>query len=174
MLFPNDLGLLQQVHTVHGYSALQPRSAFLLLGMKQAQPAEVADYIYRSGARGLDIGDFQKLRPDGGARYRADNSEVRITTETLDTLTLTTTGTAPILRTDTSYPGWQASSGAEALTMEPVPPAFTSLTRRPDTATPIRIGLHYQPTHFQLTIVIAGTALISIVLLSAIPNRARR
>ena len=148
MLFPNDMGHLQQVHTVHGYSALQPLSLYNWRPARESSPQSIADFSYSSEERGTSTGDFVRLSADKNSRIHCEQRPVTITEETMNTLTISIgPGAADqLVRTDTFYPGWRAKLNEQPIPLEHGGSPFSTINLPASDATSI-ITYTYRPSH---------------------------
>ncbi|MGH8093196.1 MAG: hypothetical protein ACREIF_06975 [Chthoniobacterales bacterium] len=164
MLFPFDMGHLQTVHTVHGYSALQPVSLFNWPFPEKPPPGTVADYIYRTKEVGASTGDLGRLTSNGLARFQCGDRKVSVLSESLNTLKLSISpGPASTLRrTDTDYPGWTASMKGQEIPIAHGKMPFSSVQvpTSPDEAI---ITFHYRPSHLTLAFCLSACALLAMV-----------
>ena len=103
-VFPGVTSLYYRLHNLAGYSSfpLPP-------------PTNTANHIYSNPERGLSRGVFTSPNPHKSVRFiwnTPNERAVEIKNETLNTLTLEIGSGAPglLVRTDTSYPGWKATS----------------------------------------------------------------
>src|SRR5215467_8077190 len=152
MLFPNDMGHLQQVHTVHGYSALQPLSLYNWHPAEKSSPQPIADFSYSSEERGASTGDFVRLSVDKNSRIHCEQRPVTITKETMNTLTISVgPGAADqLVRTDTFYPGWRAKLNQQPIPLEHAGSPFSTINLPASDATSI-ITYTYRPSHIVAT-----------------------
>jgi hypothetical protein len=149
MLFPNDMGHLQRVHTVHGYSALQPPSLFHWPPGLEPPPGPIADFAYSSEERGVSTGDLASLTNGKNSRIRCDHRAVTITAETMNNLTVSIAPGAAdrLVRSDTFYPGWQARLNGKPIPLEHDASPFSTITL-PAGEKPSTVSYTYWPTHF--------------------------
>jgi hypothetical protein len=164
-LFPNNMGHLQQVHTVHGYSALEPPSLGHWPTAVARSREAIADFVYSSKERGAPTGDLARVTNDHISRVRCDHREVRITAETMTTLTVAI-GPGPVdqlLRTDTFYSGWQAALDGQPIPLERDGNKPFSLINLPASETSSIVIYKYRPSHFILTISLSSIACIFVL-----------
>jgi len=114
-VFPYAMAALYRVHTVHGYSALQPPGIFRR-PEGDALPEEFgADFdIQLSGSTGLIVQRTSENPPE--ARFSTPNGvSVEIANQTLNQISLTYSNGLPsaIFRSDTYYPGWRFAPDEE-------------------------------------------------------------
>jgi hypothetical protein len=165
MLFPNDMGHLQQIHTVHGSSALQPPSLYNWPAGLESPSQPIADYIYVSEERGRPTGELRQLTSDGSSRFQCSRRKVTLLGESLNSVTLSITPGPEdkLLRTDTYYPGWQAR-----LDGKPVPVIRSKLPvstiQLPQSDTVSTVTYKYRPTFLAPTILIASASFIFVAL----------
>jgi hypothetical protein len=159
MLFPNDMGHVQRVHTVHGYSALQPLSLYNWHPPGGSPPQPVADFSYSSEERGTPTGDFVRLSDDKNSRIHCEPRPVTITAETMNTLTVSIgPGAADqLVRTDTFYPGWRAKLNEQPIPLEHGGSPFSTINLPADNA-PSIVSYTYRPSHLVATTCLAITA----------------
>lgn len=165
MLFPNDMGHLQRVHTVHGYSALQPLSLYNWPREMKSPQEPIADYTYSSEERGRSTGDLTRVMNDKNSRVHCDHRTVTIIAETMNTLSVSIApGPADRLeRTDTFYPGWRAELNGQSIQLDHGASPFSTISL-PGSETASIVTYIYRPSHFVLTILFsigAGIAIIS-------------
>jgi hypothetical protein len=163
MLFPNDMGHLWQVHTVHGYSALQPLSLYNWHPAGASFP--IADFAYSSEQRGAPMGDFARLSDNSNSRFRCDHRSVTVASETLHALSVSVSPGPPdtLLRTDTFYPGWKAQINGKLIPLVHGNEPFSTIKLPATDATSI-VTYTYQPSHLAATTSLSGTAALLIVL----------
>jgi hypothetical protein len=168
MLFPNNMGHLQQLHAVHGLSALQPASVFHW-PLPEPPPAElVSDFVYRGDRRGEEIGELTRVATEGMSRLSCGHRKVAIVAETMDTLTVSIEpGPADtFVRTDTFYPGWQAKLNGQPIPLEHGASPFSTINLPASNAASI-VAYSYKPTHLRLTtgiLIAAGLTVIGALL----------
>jgi hypothetical protein len=167
MLFPNDMGHLQQVHTVHGYSALQPLSLYNWHPAGESSPQPIADFSYSSEERGAPTGDFVRLSDSKNSRIHCQQRPVRITEETMNTLTVSIgPGAADqLVRTDTFYPGWRAKLNGQSIPLEHGASPFSTINIPANEAASI-VTYSYRPSYFVLTTsisIVAGLIIIGLL-----------
>jgi hypothetical protein len=178
MLFPNNMGHLQQVHTVHGLSALQPASLFRW-PLNEQPPAElVSDFVYRSGRRGEEVGELIPVTTDGMSRLSCAHRKVTVIAETMNTLTVSVEpGPADTLvRTDTFYPGWRAQLDGKPIPLEHSATPFSTV-QLPASETSSVITYTYRPSFAVATAslsVAGGLVLITMLGLQRFGIGARR
>ena len=164
MLFPNNMGYLQQVHTVHGYSALQPLSLYNWRPAGESSPQPIADFSYSSEERGASIGDFVRLSVAKNSRIHCEQRPVTITEETMNTLTISIgPGAADqLVRTDTFYPGWRAKLNGQPIALGHSATPFSRINLPTSDAVSI-VTYAYRPSHFVLTTTLFGAAAVFIL-----------
>ena len=178
MLFPNNMGHLQHVHTVHGYSALQPASLFQW-PLTEPPPAELlSDFVYRSEHRGQEGGELKEVTTDKMSRLRCAHRTVAITSETMNALTVSIEpGPADqLIRTDTFYPGWTAKLNGRVIPLKHGVPPFSTINL-PASDTASIVTYSYQPSSLFITsslLVIAGFTLIGALIMGARPDFVRQ
>jgi hypothetical protein len=107
-VFPFAMGSLYRVHTVHGYSALQPPGIFRRPKHAELPPEFGADFaLCLSDAGSLSVEPLS-THPPLGRLIPASDQEVVVAEETLNTLTIRQKESLPLAfyRSDTPYPGW--------------------------------------------------------------------
>jgi hypothetical protein len=170
MLFPNDMGHLQQVHTVHGYSALQPPSLYNWHPAGESSPQPIADFSYSSEERGAPTGDFVRLSVDKNSRIHCEQRPVTITEETMNTLTVSIgPGAADqLVRTDTFYPGWRAQLNDEPIPINEQDATPFSTIQLPPSESSSIVTYIYRPSHHLVTtgLSLAAGLIIGIILCS--------
>jgi hypothetical protein len=161
MLFPNNMGHLQQAHAVHGLSALQPASLYHW-PLDERPPAElVSDFVYRSDRRGEEAGELMRVTSDGTSRLRCSHRKVAIIAETTNTLTVSIEpGPADqLLRTDTFYPGWHAQLNEESVPLKHSVSPFSTIDLPASEVVSI-LTYTYRPSHAVATISFAVIAML--------------
>jgi hypothetical protein len=167
MLFPNNMGHLQHVHTVHGLSALQPASVFHW-PLPEQPPAElVSDFVYRSDRRGEEMGELMRVTTDGMSRLSSGHRKVAVAAETMNTLTVSIeSGPADqLVRTDTFYPGWRAQLDGKPIPLEHGTSPFSTI-QLPASETISAITYNYRRSFAVVTTwlsVIAALAVVGII-----------
>ncbi len=163
-LFPQNLSHLYSVHVIHGVSALRPLSQSEFL---EDSSAVHADYLYTTFPPG-DPGTFSRKYPEGhNSRFSwldALQRNVTVQSESLNTLDLSfpPSDTARLIRADTYYPGWTASTPTGA-TLEVRRSLYTfSEVTIPDGVTSLRFS--YQPTHLKVALAVCSIAAVAILL----------
>ncbi len=170
-LYPNSLGHLFEVRTVHGYSALQPRSLILLSPAERENwLPQTADYIYESEVPGAAVGELRKNATPGSARFQwldSAHRNLRIEKETLTQIRLAIEPgeAAELLWTDTYYPGWSARAGSENIPIERVEPCFSKIKVPAAART---LVLRYEPTYLRPGMILAGGAAALLAIVPAI------
>src|SRR5215831_16264888 len=164
MLFPNDMGHLQRVHTVHGYSALQPPSLFHWPPGLEPPPGPIADFAYSSEEPGASTGELASLSNGKNSRIRCDHRAVTITAETMNSLTVSIApGAADRLeRTDTFYPGWRAKLNGQPIALGHSATPFSTINLPTSDAVSF-VTYAYRPSHFVLTTTLPGAAAVFIL-----------
>jgi hypothetical protein len=149
-LFPYSLTHLYRVRKVDGYSALQPRSIYLLpQEERERYRPQVADYIYESRVTGQSRGELIRNPTPGLARIQWKNPVTRNFQVTQHGLNEIHVEFAPgpagtLLWTDTRYPGWKATLDGDPVTLQATFPTFTSI----EIAENARyLVLRYRPTY---------------------------
>lgn len=164
MLFPNNMGHLQRVHTVHGYSALQPASLFHWPLKEPPPPELLSDFVYRSEHRGQKAGELTQVTADGISRLRCAHRTVTITGETMNTLTVSVEpGPADTLtRTDTFYRGWRAQLNGKLIPLESGTSPFSTV-QLPESETSSIIFYTHRPSFAVATTSLTVVAVIVII-----------
>lgn len=172
MVFPNNLGHLQQVHTVHGYSALQPASLYHWPSGVNPPQEPVADFMYSSKERGSSTGELTQLTDNDDSRVRCDRRNVSITAETLNSLTLSIApGPAgDLLRTDTFYPGWSAQLNGNSIPLGHAKLPF-SMVELPPNEIVATVIYCYRPTYMTATTSLAFATSLLLVTAIALGGR---
>jgi len=110
-VFPYAMGALYKIHTVHGYSALQPPGIFRRPLASDAPVGYGADFAVSFSEGGTLSTAALSAHPPNGRLVSTSGKPITVTGETLNSLTVD--GATPqgvdFHRTDTPYPGWQAS-----------------------------------------------------------------
>lgn len=178
MIFPMAYASFYQVHSLHGYSALQPTSLFWYPATAAPVPPDWrGDFLSISKA-----GEGTSLQPATGThpcRFRSPTNKeslpVKIVQESHNRLVLDTSALPDaevIVRTDTYYPGWTAKNGKNPIKIEKLDPCFSTIpasARRPDGM----VELNYTPQSMAVAspLVAAGILLCGGFLLSGFVNR---
>lgn len=168
MLFPNNMGHLEQMHTVHGLSALQPASLFHWPSNQPPPPPEfVADFIYRSDPRGQEAGQLARMAGSGQSRLRCGEREMSITEETLNTLTVSVAPgpASKLLRSDTWYPGWRAWLNGTWIPLDYAARPFSTI-ELPGSDTISTVSYTYRPSYSAATgsiAMITGVFLLGVI-----------
>ncbi len=162
-LFPYDLSHLFKVRTIHGYSALQPRSLYRLPPEEQERyRPELGDYIYESRASGLERGEFIKNPTPGLVRFHWETTNPRgLHAEQYGLneihIHFDTGPAGTLVWTDTRYPGWQATLDGVPLTLRAMEPTFTALEITNDAR---ELVLRYRPTYLWPSMAVSIGALL--------------
>lgn len=167
-LFPDAMEHLYGIHTVHGYSALIPKSIQSLVAANAAREPDikVADFVFQDGRLrkepGQGLARFQWLTPS--------ERQVQVEQSSLNEIRLSfgPGPEAPLLWTDTRYPGWTATRDGKPLPLEPQSPSFTRLQIPPG---PGSVLLRYRPRFLPLGLVLAFAGATGVAVLSS--SRAR-
>jgi hypothetical protein len=167
MLFPNDMGHLQKVHTVHGYSALQPASLVHWPPGIEPPPEPIADFMYSSNERGRSTGKLIPLTNRANARVRCEERNVSITAETLNSM-MVSVAPGPsdrLLRTDTFYPGWEAQISGRPSSLEHSKFPFSAI-ELPGSEIALVITYVYRPSHLfaAIGLVVAAGLFVTLAL----------
>ena len=160
-LYPNTIGHLFHVQTVHGYSSLQPKS-FTHLSPEDTKKwlPQTADYIYDSPAHAA-VGELTKNPTPGLARFQWQTSSTRtlnVESQTLNEIHLSVGAgeEAELLRTDSFFPGWSARFGGEQIAVTRTEPFFSKMKIPGGEGVLI---LRYEPTYLRTGIGLAFLAL---------------
>ncbi len=152
--FQGEFAIFYKMHVLHGYAALTPDNYY---------DRERTDWAGFADFKRPHNGTLEPRPAGHPARFQWAGSaprKVTIASETLNTLDLHI-GDGPagsILRTDTPYPGWSATSDSGAvLAMKPAANLSTEIAV-PDGAT--RIHLRYQPTGFRSSLYASALGLL--------------
>lgn len=162
-LFPYDLSHLYEVRTVHGYSALQPRSLYGLPREEQEQyRTQMADDIYESRESGQVRGQLVKNPTPGLARVQWKTPAARafrVAQHGLNEIHVAfdpgTAGT--LLWTDTRYPGWKATLDGSPVVLQAEPPTFTSMEIAENGR---ELVLRYRPTYLVPSLALSAAAML--------------
>jgi len=177
MVFPNAFGALYRIHTVHGYSALQPLSIFRY--PRDAAPIPdpwIADLSID------EQGDVHRRNADASpewSRYRwlrDPGPPISALAEGLNSVSLGVTAgkDGEIVRTDTFYPGWVVQ--LEASTAQPLQKfeaSFGSFLTAPLQAQST-ITLRYIPRFLQLSLIFCALGAIAVAVLALLDGHFRR
>ena len=152
-VFPNALAALYGVHVVHGYSALQPVSLYLYPGSANAPP--------KSWIADLEGNPPIAVTSNGFARFPVNPSNEasapsRILTESLNSVTISWDSgkSGNLIRTDTYYPGWIASTGdGYPIPVEKLAPCFSVLDFSKSLSNSTSLTLQYRPSFWNYAFV---------------------
>jgi hypothetical protein len=111
-VFPYAMAALYKVHTIHGYSALQPRSIFRQHTEQDLKASFGADFaVDLTGGGPLEV-TLLSLQPPMGRFVTHGDGNLAVENETLNKLEIKVLQESPPIfkRTDTPYPGWKADS----------------------------------------------------------------
>jgi len=163
-VFPLAMGALQRVHTVHGYSALQPTGIYRNPDPVLSASGYGADYIVELVGSDLIAVKALSQKPPQGRFVPSGTTEPTVARETLNSLHLTfgKAGPTEFRRTDTPYPGWRAHPTAE---MESDPIAVSTKIRVELATTQSGLQLLYQPTYLMSSTMLAAAALVAVIAL---------
>lgn len=172
MVFPNALGALYRVHTVHGYSALQPRCISRCAADAPPIPsAWIADHFVDN------VGAMKTKRfPTGPARFPwevARSRHAAVLHEDFNTISISLSSGPPgrIFRTDTYYPGWSVvNKSGRSEPLQKVEPCF-SMTTVEASSCPVDLVFHYRPRFFIPGLMLAATSLLVVAILLLWPRR---
>lgn len=163
-VFPYAMGALYKVHTVHGYSALQPAGIFQRpkeISLSDGYGADFSVHLLGSGAL---LVEMLSPHPPLGRFVSRDGPQISVAHETLNSLTLLFDKVAPatFYRTDTVYPGWASSPSAAAiLAVQDIRTLIKIESPLPEN----KLQLLYRPTHWPAAMVVASCAVTFVVLL---------
>jgi hypothetical protein len=173
-VFPYAMAALYKVHTIHGYSALQPRSIFRQHTEKDLAASFGADFAVNiTGGGPLEVTSLSPQPPMG--RFVADgDGSLVVENETLNTLEIKVLQGSPAIlkRTDTPYPGWKADSTCSL--SNPDNRLWTEIQLTDGHGSAVK--LEYRPTYLTTGVVVSAFgALIGLMLfLSGYAAPARR
>lgn len=163
MVFPNALPALYRVHTVHGYSALQPKSIFYYPANAPAIPkAWIAD---------LSVNEQGLIQPRNNvhsdlSRFQWETEsgrQISIIDEDLNSLSLSITPgqTGNLIRTDTFYPGWSVVFGIlPTKSLQILDPCFSIVTIDAS-ANPVEAQFIYRPRFLNVSLLLAAIGLLA-------------
>lgn len=107
-VFPFAMAALYRVHTVHGYSALQPPGIFRRPQVNELPPEFGADFAVSLSDKGSLLVESLSSRPPLGRFIPTREQSLVVAEETLNTLKIRQKADSPFAfyRSDTPYPGW--------------------------------------------------------------------
>ena len=152
MVMPGAFGHLYRVRTLHGYSSLPPPNlSNLSRGAPDRWRVKAADWVYESKARNQSAGVFATNGAPGLARFQWKGRTPRRfqVEEPVLTRIRVTFETGPagfLLRTDSWYPGWQATAEGRRLAVKKTEPCFSEIEIPADVRV---LELCYQPRYLQ-------------------------
>ncbi len=116
-VFPFAMAALYRVHTVHGYSALQPSGIFRRPEGNKLPPEFGADFAINLSEKGALSVESLSTHPPLGRFIPDSGQQVAVAEETLNSLTIRQSEDLPIgfYRSDTPYPGWMTYDPQTAL-----------------------------------------------------------
>jgi hypothetical protein len=169
-VFPYAMAALYRVHTVHGYSALQPPGIFRR-PEGDALPEEFgADFdIQLSGSTGLIVQRASEKPPE--ARFSTPNGvSVEIANQTLNQISLTYSDGLPsaIFRSDTYYPGWRFASDEE---FSATPYKLGSMIKPIRGVFPKNLQILYRPSLLLPASFLAALASIIVAAMATTPQK---
>ncbi|MEI7728650.1 MAG: hypothetical protein WCO56_03730 [Verrucomicrobiota bacterium] len=172
MLFPNAMSHLYHIHTVHGYSAMQPRSLYLMENDARAALGKpIADYDYETLAGGRPTGILHTNFPGKLARFQWSGlleRPIQVSAESLNHIELAI-GPGPIatlLWTDTYYPGWHAELDGKPWDIALKKPCFSRLEIPSGSH---RLALHYRPHYLPFSLWLVAFAVSGLI--AALPMK---
>jgi hypothetical protein len=177
-LFPYALAHLYRVRTVDGYSALKPRSIYLLSQEeKERYRPQIADYIYESREIGQASGELIRNATPGLARMQWKTRIARdfqVAQHGVNEIHIEFSPGPPgtLLWKDTHYPGWKATLDGRPVALQATPPTFTSIQIAENAR---RLVLRYRPTYLlpSLAVSIGAMLLVGGILVTRIGLRHR-
>ena len=154
-----------QVHSLHGYSALQPTSLYWYPATAAPVPPDWrGDFLSIS-----QVGEGTSLQPAGGthpSRFRSaidsESLPVKIIQESHNRLMLDTSALADaeaIVRTDTYYPGWTARNGKSTIEIKKLDPCFSTIPTSSKSSDE-RIELNYTPRSMGIACPLMATGIL--------------
>lgn len=167
-IFPYAMAAFYKVHTIHGYSALQPSGIFRRPKGKELPAEYGADFAVNLTSGGALFVEQLVSSPPMGRLVATDGHRIEVMEETLNSLALHSP-TGPMTafyRTDTPYPGWRTSPNASIQISEDGVATFIQPPRNRSTAD---LKLLYTPTHLRIAAIVAVLAAITVVILLASP-----
>jgi hypothetical protein len=163
-VFPYAMGAIYRVHTVHGYSALQPTGIFKRPAGTPLTQEYGSDFTIGLTA-GNNLTVQERSSPPHEGRFRSSSGQrIVVIRETLNSLQLRSEKgqLAPFYRTDTPYPGWTVSPSDETtMSTDGVATLFGFSNDQAQQ----ELTLIYRPTHLMAAVLVAVIA--AIVLLAA-------
>jgi len=176
-VFPNAMGALYRLHTVHGYSALQPVSMFRF---PQNVPPAPSDWIADISSSNTGVVSLTHPIEKPGSRLRWDGPAprgVEISGETANTLSVVVQPGAAgkLIRTDTYYPGWTVSSAANGVdaSVKELPPCF-SWIHIGESVNPLKLVFRYEPRLLRWGTTCAIVGIVGVVAMLYLSTRERR
>ena len=182
MIFPMAYAAFYQVHSLHGYSALQLTSLYRYPATAAPVPPDWrGDFLSISKA-----GEGTSLQPATGthpSRFRSPTNKeslpVKIVQESHNRLVLDTAALADaevIARTDTYYPGWTASNGKSTIEIEKLDPCFSTI---PTSGKPSdgMIEMNYTPRSMRVACPLMATGILlcgGFLLSGFVPRKSER
>jgi hypothetical protein len=164
-VFPYAMGALYRVHTVHGYSALQPLGIFHRPADSLLPVAYGADVsVGLSKVETLLIEDLSSVPLQGRFHSIDDEQSIQVSEERLNSLRLNSAKgpLTPFYRTDTPYPGWTVSP-SDRVTMFPKE-VFTFFSFQSITS-PSQLVLFYKPTYLSRASFVASVAAVTLLVM---------
>lgn len=170
-IFPYAMGAFYRIHTIHGYSALQPASIFHHSAGMETPDGYGADFaVGLSDTNQIFVQRLSSAAPSG--RFPpVEGAPIKVISETLNSLTLSPTGIAPyaFYRSDTAYPGWrlfpEVGTSARSREIETLIQVSSGGLNTP-------LHLLYWPLYFSVAILIAIAAGCFLAVLAAISTTA--
>jgi hypothetical protein len=169
-VFPYAMAALYRVHTVHGYSALQPPGIFKRPNDNTLPAQFGADFDLRLSGVGEVIVERISEHPPEARLSALNGATIGIAEETLNQITLTYAEGVPnaIFRSDTHYPGWRLDSdGVFSVTSS----SLGSIIRPIQGEFPESVRLFYRPSFLTPACILAALAFAFIILLLLISCR---
>jgi hypothetical protein len=163
-VFPYAMGAIYRIHTVHGYSALQPTGIFKRPAGTSLTQEYGSDLIIGLTAGNNLTVEERSSPPHQGRFWSSSGQRIVVIRETLNSLQLRSENgqLAPFYRTDTPYPGWTVSPSDETtMSTDGVATLFGFFNSQ----APQELTLIYRPTHLMAAVLVASVA--AIVLLAA-------
>ena len=152
-LFPQEMGAIYHVHTLHGYAALIPPNIWW--DKLPGKPSR-ADYVLRPNGE-LTNGSFHRFQDE------ATGSPARIVAESLNHLSIVLPNLegGKLQWNDNAYPGWSAHNSDNGAAIAIAPSNHTSILTVPSGTQ--RIHLDYRPTGFLPGLALSAFAVVLLI-----------
>jgi hypothetical protein len=176
-LFPGEMQSLQQVRTVHGYAALQPRGLFTVgLGESSQWREQLADWIYTTTSSSNATGTLVQNIAGNPARFQWRSGPIRpleIRSEGLNRIRVAfqPDRAGELLWTDSPFPGWRALLDGREFPIRFVKPCFNSIEVP---AGAHELVLFYRPTYLRPGCTLSIVGCIAIVFCVVAGAKTRR